>query len=203
MTARAVRGIVFDLEGTLLRSEEAVRRGFDHAMGARASAIAWSRLDLRDPLVAVLGQRGDLAAFLDGMADSATAPPADIVDLLDRLRGKYRLAVATNARADVADALLSATGLIEYFETVVRIDEVRVGKPDPESIHLACARLGIRAADAIVVGDTPSDVIAARRAGARGVLATWWGGPSADCDVEVDSPAALLAWLDGARGAAA
>ncbi|ONI79980.1 haloacid dehalogenase [Actinosynnema sp. ALI-1.44] len=43
-------------------------------------------------------------------------------------------------------------------------------KPAPGMILAACARLGVRPADAVVIGDIESDVLAARNAGARSVL---------------------------------
>lgn len=77
------------------------------------------------------------------------------------------LGCVTNKAARFTHPLLEKTGLAGSFSTVVCGDEVARGKPDPLCYRLGCERLGVRPAEAIVVGDSENDVSAARAAGLR------------------------------------
>jgi hypothetical protein len=77
-----------------------------------------------------------------------------------------------------------STGLGEVFHYVVRAERVDVAslppadscanaKPHPEPVLLALARLRAPASEAILVGDSPHDLAAAKAAGARAVAALW------------------------------
>ena len=59
------------------------------------------------------------------------------------------------------------------FDVVVLDDDVSAAKPDPHGIRIALERLGTPAGRALYVGDTLSDVLAARAAGVLPVAATW------------------------------
>jgi phosphoglycolate phosphatase-like HAD superfamily hydrolase len=59
------------------------------------------------------------------------------------------------------------------FDVVVLDDDVRAAKPDPHGIRIALERLGTPPARAVYVGDTVSDMMAARAASVLPVAATW------------------------------
>ena len=69
---------------------------------------------------------------------------------------------------------LDICGLSRHFEVIITPEDVRNAKPDPEPVLLALERLGVPAAEALFVGDSPHDIAAGRAAGTRtaGVL---WG----------------------------
>ncbi|HVR60470.1 MAG TPA: HAD-IA family hydrolase [Polyangia bacterium] len=94
---------------------------------------------------------------------------------LERLRAAgFRLAVVSNSEGTV-EAMLEAVGLRALLETVVDSAVVGVCKPDPRIFQIALDRLGVAAADAVMVGDSPSaDVAGARAVGARAVLLDPW-----------------------------
>ena len=60
-----------------------------------------------------------------------------------------------------------------FFGVVIGFEDVRRHKPDPEGVNLALEALGILPAEALVVGDSPADMEAARRAGCRSCHAIW------------------------------
>jgi putative hydrolase of the HAD superfamily len=122
-------------------------------------------------------RRGTIhAAFLDAGETEAAAERAfevfraernrvefypDALPALERLKGRFRLAVISNGFADV-----KAIGIDSHFEIVVSAHEVGVSKPDPK-IYAACvARIGLKAGEIIYVGDDPAnDVIGPTTAG--------------------------------------
>lgn len=73
-----------------------------------------------------------------------------------------------------------ASGLGSFEDVLVSADDVSRGKPDPQGVFLACERLGVRAVDVVVVGDSPADVAAGRAAGARTVAVTYGLHPPED-----------------------
>lgn len=75
-----------------------------------------------------------------------------------------RTAVVTNSPLAMARAVLSATGLLGWFDTLAAGDEVVRGKPDPALVRLALERLVMPPEHAVMVGDTPLDAAAARGA---------------------------------------
>jgi phosphoglycolate phosphatase len=76
-----------------------------------------------------------------------------------------RLACVTNKSERFTLALLRETGFLESFDVVVCGDQVTKRKPDPAPFLLACERLAVTPAEALVIGDSENDVQAARAAG--------------------------------------
>lgn len=77
-------------------------------------------------------------------------------------------AIATSGRKESAMPALSVLGLEGNIPVVTR-DQVEYAKPDPDLFLAAADRLGVSISDAIVVGDSVWDLLAARRARALGV----------------------------------
>jgi HAD superfamily hydrolase (TIGR01509 family) len=90
---------------------------------------------------------------------------------LGRLRrAGIRLAVVSNSEGTVG-AILDEVGLGRHLETVVDSWVVGVAKPDPRIFEIALTRIGVAAAHAIMVGDSPAaDIAGAKAAGVGAVL---------------------------------
>ena len=82
---------------------------------------------------------------------------------------KVPWAVATSGRMAAARPGLEAIGVDPAHMPVITRDQVQHAKPDPDLFIAAGNRLGIDVANAIVVGDSVWDLLAARRARALGV----------------------------------
>lgn len=78
-------------------------------------------------------------------------------------------AVATSGRMMSAQPTLTALGVDPAHVPVVTRDQVQHAKPDPDLFLAAANRLGTEIGDAVVVGDSVWDLLAARRARALGV----------------------------------
>lgn len=135
------------------------------------------------------------------------APTPGAHALLDRLhRDGLRLIVATSAERDEADALLDIVDVRSLIDATTSSSDAEQSKPDPDIVQTALDRFGGPPAQAVMLGDTPYDVEAARRAGVR-IIALRCGGWSdadlADALAIYDHPADLLAHLtDSALGPA-
>jgi len=88
--------------------------------------------------------------------------------VLRRLRKRYRLGVVTNGIDRVQRSRLAASGLAPFFDAVVTSQSCGFAKPDPRILEVALDAMGVRARDALYVGDDPAtDGGAARAAGVR------------------------------------
>ncbi len=78
--------------------------------------------------------------------------------------------------------------------------DVRLPKPDPESVLLACQKLGVQVSRAVMIGDSIFDVQSARAAGAYSVAVLYGAGNQkklleAGPDFVIETPLALRNWL--------
>ncbi len=102
---------------------------------------------------------------------------------LDLLRARvYYLVVISNSSGRIEEQL-GNVGLARRFDTILDSAVVGIEKPHPGIFRLALERAGVRAAEAIFVGDTyATDIGGAQLAGLRGVLFDLIGAyPDADC----------------------
>jgi HAD superfamily hydrolase (TIGR01509 family) len=91
-------------------------------------------------------------------------------DLLAALTaGNIPWAIATSGRMETAKPNLDALGVDPAKVPVVTRDQVRYAKPDPDLFLTAAERLGQPIENAVVVGDSIWDMLAARRCRALGV----------------------------------
>lgn len=124
----------------------------------------WNR-DLGDLVECLdaLVTKGELEAVPDALD---TADADRLVRWLDG-RGD-RLAVVTNNAARAADAYLREKRLRRCFEAVHgRSADPDLMKPHPDVLHRALRDLRLEPDDAVMIGDTPTDFVAAERAGVR------------------------------------
>jgi YjjG family noncanonical pyrimidine nucleotidase len=141
--------------------------------GNRAET-GWSRAQvveqtLRDTL-AVLGSESDRAPELahrywDLFCQANRLNPG-ARETLEQLQGRFKLGLVTNGERDSQRGRLRATGLAGYLEATIISDEAGCAKPDPRIFELALTALGVRAAEALYVGDSIAhDLVGARNAG--------------------------------------
>lgn len=90
---------------------------------------------------------------------------------LELLHAKgLKVACVTNKPREFTVPLLERVSLSSAFDAIVAGDDVREKKPHPAIVLAACARLNIAAAQALMIGDSVNDALAARAAGMRVVL---------------------------------
>ena len=162
----------------LCRHYPRITRAHDmEAMRQRRIETAASRPELQADLTRLrhetLARHAQEAGYPPTLADAAlevfleerhrVALYGDVLPVLQRLAGRYRLVALTNGNADVA-----RVGMGHWFDVTVSAADVGAAKPDPAMFRRACGALGIRPGELLHVGDDPlRDVHAARRFGAR------------------------------------
>lgn len=175
-----LRAVLFDWDGTLLDSADACWRSyerlfrslgipFDREIFDSTYSPDWYRTYERVGLPRERWDEAD-AAWLEMYADEECDLVASAREGLSALdaRGVSTGLVTSGSRDRVARELLRL-GLERTFSVVVCSEDVRAKKPHPEALHRALGRLGVSAAAAAYVGDSPEDVEMARAAGVYSV----------------------------------
>jgi len=127
-------------------------------------------------------------------------------ELLDALmKAQIPWAIATSGRMLTASQNLAALGVDPSKSVVVTRDDVKYAKPDPDLFLAAAARLNAPITNAMVVGDSIWDMLAAVRCRALGIGLLSGGYGAAELQAAgayrvFDDPADLLAHLDEVGG---
>ncbi len=120
----------------------------------------------------------------------------------------YRLGCVTNKAEQFTLPLLNDLGVADYFEIIISGDTLPVKKPDPGPLLHAAQFFGVAPENALMIGDSVSDVTAARAAGFQILCMSYGYNHGVDIreanpDVVIDSMAELPALLDAAQQGAA
>ena len=205
--------VIFDVDGTLIDSNAAHADTWAQALSEHG--IARNAAQIR-PLV---GMGSDKLLPIVGL-EEASAPARAVVErkkalfaerlpclqptpgaraLVAHLRDQQKaIDIATSAGDDEMDALLQQAGVADLIPKRTSSDDADRSKPDPDIVIAALHRTGAAPDRTVMIGDTPYDVEAARRAGIRAV-ALRCGGHWFDTDLKgaihiADDPAGLLAY---------
>ncbi|MCA9940208.1 MAG: HAD family hydrolase [Anaerolineales bacterium] len=178
-----IQAILFDLDGTLIDSDDvAVRQlaqRFSFLSPARATRLARTiimkvetpgnaaitlldLLHLDQPIFRLKERWQTQAAHFHLIPG--------VSQMLGALDGRYRLGlVTTRSRRDVDDFLAQYPAISARVAISCSAEDTRRLKPHPQPVRSAAAGLGLSPAQCLMVGDTTVDVRAARRAGAWSV----------------------------------
>ena len=98
-----------------------------------------------------------------------------VIDGLDYLKSRpYRVGCVTNKASEFTHPLLRDLGIADYFEVIVCGDDTPHKKPDPMPLLVAAERMQVNPQRSLMLGDSSSDVLAARAAGFQ-VICTSYG----------------------------
>lgn len=106
-----------------------------------------------------------MRAALPAELEASVDPLPGAVALVEDLRGRCPVGVASNSPSPLLRAALAATDLDGVFDVVVAADDVPRAKPAPDIYLEACRRLGAVPSQAVALEDSPTGVAAARAAG--------------------------------------
>lgn len=171
--------IIFDLDGTLVNSVPPAIKSFLKLLQVRNMETDINiNPFLGSPTIRILkfmkkeyGLKGNLKdlrnerrRYFFEMIKSKKLLFPGVENTLKNLNKKHKIAVATGSSYGTMSQILPKK-VMELFDIVVTIDDVKEGKPDPEQLLLVCKKLKIKSKECLMVGDSIFDQIAAKRAG--------------------------------------
>ncbi len=199
-----VKGVIFDLDGTLIDSYQAIYMAFHHVYTQlNLRPLSFSAVKkvvgrgLNHTFRELLGEDlvpRALALFREKYEEAFrehTKLLPDVPEVLEALHSrKILLAVATNKLGRFSRAIFEHFHLLNYFAAIIGDGDVSQNKPDPEMIYLALGKMVLKKEEAIFVGDSVIDIETAKNAGIR-IFAIPSGNTSRE-DLQKAQPTVLL-----------
>ena len=210
-----IRAVIFDVDGTLVDSVDQHARAwqdvfaeFGHEIelpairsqigkgGDQLLPVFLSQAEIDEKGEAIQQRRADIlkARYLP----TITAFPR-VRDLLEKLRGLgMTIVLASSAKKDELQTYKKIAHIEDMIDVETTSDDAERSKPHPDIFHAALKRLGdMVPEDIIVIGDSPYDAQAAKKAGLATIGVLCGGFPEADlrnagCTAIYRDPADLL-----------
>jgi len=215
--SRRVTGVLLDIDGTLVDSNDAHvqswveifrRYGYDIPFGRVRPLIGKGSDKLLPELTGLDSEAGKGKQMTEERKQlflrdylPTLRPTNGARDLVKRLRDDgSRLVVATSSSDDELNQLLRQARVDDLIEQTTSSSDVESSKPDPDIIQAALNKAKLRPQEAVMLGDAPYDIEAAARAGVPTIALRcggWWDDAALAGAVAIyDDPAALLADID-------
>lgn len=182
-----VKAIIFDMDGVILDSESisditwrkaAEEKGLSVNDEILNACRGSNKNDTIQTLKKYYGSDFDSEAFLERTSEFfheieekdgiPLLPYAK--EILEYLKPRYRLALASSTRGSTVERQLRAAGVIDFFETRTTGEMVEHSKPNPEIYLMACKSIGMNPEDCAAVEDSLNGIRSAYAAGLKPVM---------------------------------
>lgn len=209
---RLKKHLIFDIDGTLLDTDQAVEAALAaatdrHGLPRISSSCIKEHCGLPGlDFLKLIGIPEAEAVFLDWRLElrkysALIRPYPGIMELLRTLHAAgIPMGVVTSRTKDVAQPDLDALELTGFFQQVITSSDTAAHKPAPDPILLYLQRTGAAPDSCIYIGDTISDCQCAHGAGVPFCLAGWGAFRRTGMEEErvLESPEEVLTLLRGA-----
>lgn len=199
--ASQIKGVLFDLDGTLIDTYELILSSFRHAtrevlgrnipdgvlmqkVGQPLTVQMWDFTDDQETHDTLLTT---YRAHNESVHDDVVSAFPGVAETVRELRAAgMRLGVVTSKRHALAQRALDLLGLSECFEFLIGSDDCSEHKPSPAPVLRGCELLGLEPSACVYVGDSPFDIQAGNAAGCTTAAALW--GMFSERDLMAASP---------------
>jgi HAD superfamily hydrolase (TIGR01509 family) len=211
-----IKAAIFDIDGTLLDSVDYHARAWQEVFARFGHQIPFREIRQQigkggDQLLPVFLSKQEIERIGDKIADERSAlfkaeylpkvrPFPQVRELFERVRADGKsIALASSGKADEVARYEQVAGIKDLVDVSTSSDDAERSKPQPDIYHAVLGKLkGVSPDEAIVIGDTPYDAQAARKAGLNTIGVLCGGFTEADltsagCIAIYRDPADLLA----------
>lgn len=181
-----IRTILFDLDGTLIDTNELIIQSFLHTLEKyypgkykREDVLPFIGPPLYETFNALDPSRvqemiDTYRTFNHAQHDALIREFETVYETIETLhQNGFRLGVVTTKIHQTAVMGLKKTRLEPFFDCVIGLDDVEHAKPDPEPIYKALDLLQSTPDEALMVGDNYHDILAGKRAGTKTAGVAW------------------------------
>ncbi|PEJ58303.1 pyrophosphatase PpaX [Bacillus sp. AFS002410] len=181
-----INTILFDLDGTLINTNELIIASFLHTLNKyypdqykREHVIPFMGPTLTESFSTVDEGRVDeliseYRRFNMEMHDEFVEEYETVYETIETLhRLGYKIGIVTTKARNVVEMGLSFGRLKQFFDIVVTIDDVQNAKPHPEPIQLALKKLNSIPEESLMVGDNYHDIEGGKNAGTETAGVAW------------------------------
>ena len=209
-----VQGVILDVDGTLVLSNDAHAQAWVDAYAAYGYEVSFDKVR---PLIGMGGdqlmpevtpelnkEEGDGKAISERRKElminryGPTLPPTKGArQLIERMKDEgLKLIIGSSATSQELEVLLKSAAIDGLIDQVTSSSDAEASKPAPDIVEAALQKLEMQPSEVLMLGDTPYDIQSATAAGV-GVIAVRCGGFN-DADLAgakaiYDDPADLLA----------
>ncbi|WP_067727118.1 pyrophosphatase PpaX [Oceanobacillus damuensis] len=181
----SIRTILFDLDGTLIDTNELINASFQHTFDHYNLTFTQEEiLEFNGPPLVETFQKIDplkadrmISTYREhNLAEHdnyVTAFP-DVVETVKQLQTNHiKLGIVTTKMSPTVKMGLKLTGLESYFDTIVALDDVTHPKPHPEPVLKAMLALDADPKTTLMVGDNYHDIESGKNAGIQTAGVAW------------------------------
>jgi len=191
--------ILFDLDGTLIDSTDAILEGFEVAYETFGE-LAPDSQDIKsligyplEDMFEKLGCKGDKWDYVDAYkkhyriisrAKTTLLPLAR--EAIENASKIAQLGIVTTKTASYSEELLEHIGIMKYFDVLIGRESVKNPKPHAEPIHKAIKLMDASYESTWMIGDTLLDIYSAKNAGVKSVGVLCGYGKRIDLEKEAN-----------------
>lgn len=181
-----INTLLFDLDGTLIDTNELIIQSFLHTLEKyypkqykREDVLPFIGPTLYDTFVNMDENNVEemiqtYRTFNHEKHDSLVTEFEGVFDTIKQLHEMgFKLGIVTTKMRHTVTMGLKLTKLDQFFDVVVTLDDVKNAKPDPEPIFLALEKLQAKPEETIMVGDNYHDILAGKNAGTLSAGVAW------------------------------
>ncbi|MBO9129931.1 pyrophosphatase PpaX [Bacillus sp. 165] len=181
-----INTVLFDLDGTLINTNELIIASFLHTLNKyypgrykREDVLPFIGPSLTETFTSVDKERVEemiqcYREFNHKMHDELVEEYDTVYETVTELQEKgYKIGIVTTKARGTVEMGLRFGRLKEFFDVVVTIEDVQNVKPDPEPIFKALRLLDAKPEEAIMVGDNHHDIVAGQNAGTKTAGVAW------------------------------
>ena len=191
--------ILFDLDGTLIDSTDAILEGFEVAYETFGELTPDSQ-EIKsligyplEEMFEKLGCKGNKWDYVDAykkhyriISRSKTTLLPLAEEAIENASKFAKLGIVTTKTASYSEELLEHMGIMKYFDVLIGRESVENPKPHPEPIHKAIKQLDASYESTWMIGDTLLDIHSAKNAGVKSIGVLCGYGKRTDLEKEAN-----------------